>query len=138
MAGLPPEPEMAEPGGDLDVTAGPALALLPQPADGSRFLCPYDRMRLEDNPVSGQLGQEGGHGVLGERGRVDPAADHLEVGPGMQLGAARQAGDRAQHVLAAPGRRLRGDVLVADEPGHEVPRPGALLDVTRYRADIGI
>ncbi len=81
MAGLRPEPEMTEPPGDLDVAAGPAHALLPEPADGNGLLGPHPGMRLEDHALAGQLGQEGGHGVLGQRAGVYPAADRLDIGP---------------------------------------------------------
>src|SRR6185437_9576724 len=83
-------------------------------------------------------GLERGHRVLGQRARVDPPADGLDVRPRVQLRAAGQAGDRADDVLAAPGGGLGGDVLVADEPGQVVSRLAAFLDVGGDRADLRV
>ena len=138
LPALRPEPDVLEPPGDLDVAAGPAQPLLPQRHDAARFLGPDGGVRLEDDLLPSALGLERGDRVLGQRAGVDPAADRLDVGPGVQLRAAGQAGDHAQHLLAAPGGGLRGDVLVADEPGHVVAGAAALLDVGGDRADPGI
>ena len=116
------EPQVLELLGDLDIASGPAEALLPERVDAAGLLCPDHGMGLEDDLASIELGLEGGEGVLGQRGGVDLAADGLDVEPGVELGAASQAGEHPEDVLAAPGRRLRGDVLVADEPGHVVAR----------------
>ncbi len=133
-----PEPQVPVLAGDLDIAAGPAQPLLPQPVDLVRLFRPYDGVRLEDHPVPGQLRPERGEGVLGQRGCVDPAAHGDQVLARVQLGAPGQAGGRAQDVLAAPRGRLGGDVLVADEPGEVVAGPGAFLDVGGDGTDLRI
>ena len=62
-----------------------------------------------------ELDLEGGDGVLGQRRRVDLAADPLQRLAADQLRAAGEAGLDAEHVLSATGGGLRGDVLEGDE-----------------------